>query len=325
MESVTTVASNPWLETERYHLFGEAWSEIPGQMITELSLALEEDVLEASDAHQLRAADPKPTKVLIHWVRQEDTIPGISLKYGINVEFLRRFNRLWPCDRRPLRPFIFIPVSLAPRLKFLLQEYPELFYEVHTSSLHKLSAALTLQSEAVMPDSAHHPESAKPYLRHAFDSVFFGRLIFVSSAENSTPIDPRKDCSPRPILSIPNCQLKYFPPSIKPKGVYAKGRTFNTNGHAGPLEPTALKPLFSAGTLGPFTQPNLPNELAAQFLVREPGFSEGKLPTQYMDRNQLFPKKFDSRSPGALNGKPASSKEGSEFEMTLLSRPSTPI
>ncbi|KAJ9073982.1 hypothetical protein DSO57_1010961 [Entomophthora muscae] len=298
-------------------LFGEAWSEVPEKMLSELSLALENDQLDSIEAQVLQVNDPKSIKVLIHWVRQEDTIPGISLKYGINMEFLRRFNRLWPNDRRPLRPFIFIPLSLAPKLKTLSQEYPGLFYEVQATSLAKVSATLAFQEERSLSSSTCSAED------------------FAEILESSAP-DALGESAPHPILVIPNCQLKYFP-SSKRNGAFDTDTLHKFEIQDEASQYKTLEPLFPKGRSGYFQGQNLPDEIETQLLTQgkrqsakgmENAYPEEKLYLSPSFRTwDLMPKANPSKSASQFfkaspitKSEPACSKDDSEFEMTLLSQ-----
>ncbi|KAK9701648.1 hypothetical protein K7432_011624 [Basidiobolus ranarum] len=55
----------------------------------------------------------KSKQFIVHKVTQMDTIHGVALRYGIEVERLRRINKLWPTDPIQIREYIYLPSFLC--------------------------------------------------------------------------------------------------------------------------------------------------------------------------------------------------------------------
>ncbi|KAJ6594456.1 hypothetical protein B0H19DRAFT_1056741 [Mycena capillaripes] len=67
------------------------------------------------------AADEKV--VLVHEITAQDSLAGVSLKYGISLAELRRANHLWSSDSIHLRKVLYIPLDKTSR-KELAQTQP---------------------------------------------------------------------------------------------------------------------------------------------------------------------------------------------------------
>ncbi|KAJ7091970.1 peptidoglycan-binding LysM domain protein [Mycena belliarum] len=57
--------------------------------------------------------------VLVHEVTPQDSLAGVSLKYGISMAELRRANHLWSSDPIHLRKILYIPLDKTSRSKEL--------------------------------------------------------------------------------------------------------------------------------------------------------------------------------------------------------------
>eukprot|EP01137_Pigoraptor_chileana_P027389 Opistho-2@9921 len=68
------------------------------------------DVLAASELKTFHRSEPK-TRVdyVYHKVVPEDTLMGLSIKYGVAVEHVTRANKLWSQDNLISRKLLFIP------------------------------------------------------------------------------------------------------------------------------------------------------------------------------------------------------------------------
>jgi len=52
----------------------------------------------------------KQQKFITHYVQPSDTLQGLSLRYGVPMEHIKRANKLWTSDSLFLRPTLNIPV-----------------------------------------------------------------------------------------------------------------------------------------------------------------------------------------------------------------------
>ncbi|KAJ7162092.1 peptidoglycan-binding LysM domain protein [Mycena filopes] len=60
--------------------------------------------------------------VLVHEITSQDSLAGVSLKYGISMAELRRANHLWSSDPIHLRKVLYIPLDKTTRAKDLTPE-----------------------------------------------------------------------------------------------------------------------------------------------------------------------------------------------------------
>ncbi|KAG7446553.1 uncharacterized protein BT62DRAFT_126705 [Guyanagaster necrorhizus] len=64
---------------------------------------------------QSEVEEPDQKVVLVHEVSAEDSLAGVSLKYGISLADLRRSNHLWTSDSIHLRKVLYIPLDKCSR------------------------------------------------------------------------------------------------------------------------------------------------------------------------------------------------------------------
>ncbi|ORX64232.1 hypothetical protein K493DRAFT_309993 [Basidiobolus meristosporus CBS 931.73] len=58
------------------------------------------------------AFEPQETKVIVHRIKDSETLAGISLLYGVNPDELKRLNKLWS-DNLHLRQTLYIPLDMV--------------------------------------------------------------------------------------------------------------------------------------------------------------------------------------------------------------------
>ncbi|KAF9452769.1 carbohydrate-binding module family 50 protein [Macrolepiota fuliginosa MF-IS2] len=61
-------------------------------------------------------------EVIVHKITPDDSLAGVSLKYGINMADLRRANHLWANDSIHLRNLLYIPVDKSSKARELAHE-----------------------------------------------------------------------------------------------------------------------------------------------------------------------------------------------------------
>ncbi|OSD00588.1 carbohydrate-binding module family 50 protein [Trametes coccinea BRFM310] len=72
-----------------------------------------------SARHRRSVSQDREMLVVVHQVQPTDSLPGVSLKYGISLAELRRANQLWPSDPIHLRETLYIPVDKARNVRHL--------------------------------------------------------------------------------------------------------------------------------------------------------------------------------------------------------------
>lgn len=79
--------------------------------MTEWQSIVATGVIQNSYGSFVRSGRKPPQTMVQHFVDATDTLQGISLKYGVNMEDLRRINKLHYTDSIQSRKFLNIPVS----------------------------------------------------------------------------------------------------------------------------------------------------------------------------------------------------------------------
>ncbi|KAJ7020011.1 peptidoglycan-binding LysM domain protein [Mycena alexandri] len=87
--------------------------------------------------------------VLVHEITSQDSLAGVSLKYGISMADLRRANHLWSSDPIHLRKVLYIPLDKTSRAKDLTPE-PLL---VSTEDMDQAAAASPTRPDNTAPMS----------------------------------------------------------------------------------------------------------------------------------------------------------------------------
>ncbi|KAJ2449604.1 hypothetical protein GGF42_004721 [Coemansia sp. RSA 2424] len=67
-----------------------------------------------------------------HLVREDDTIEGIAVQYGIQVSHLKRLNRIWQASEIAVRDFLYIPLRMCSPTYTIA--YIEFVNRVHSES-----------------------------------------------------------------------------------------------------------------------------------------------------------------------------------------------
>ncbi|CAF1462897.1 unnamed protein product [Rotaria magnacalcarata] len=86
----------------------------------------------------------QPTFYIAHEVESDDTLQRLSLKYSINIQEIKRINKLWSDAELGLFEYIYIPVSKAQlvvlQTKYstinILQDLPKLINKRRKSSIN---------------------------------------------------------------------------------------------------------------------------------------------------------------------------------------------
>lgn len=76
---------------------------------------LTRDVGDDSLSDKKPVIDRQERTVVVHKVSPKDSLPGVSLRYGIPLAELRQINQLWASDPIHLRDVLYIPVDKVTR------------------------------------------------------------------------------------------------------------------------------------------------------------------------------------------------------------------
>ncbi|KDR75097.1 hypothetical protein GALMADRAFT_226745 [Galerina marginata CBS 339.88] len=134
------------------------------------------DTVADQPAHSL----DQEKEVIVHQVSQNDSLAGVSLKYGISLPNLRRANKLWTSDSIHIRHVLYIPIDQASRAREYILE-PNLI-------------SLT-------------PDPPDPSVNPFDDNSRMNSLVEGTIVEHVPP-SPFVN-----VRRIPANQLSYFPPS----------------------------------------------------------------------------------------------------------------
>ncbi|CAF4145426.1 unnamed protein product [Rotaria socialis] len=101
----------------------------------------------------------QPTFYIAHEVESDDTLQRLSLKYSVNIQEIKRINKLWSDAELGLLEYIYIPVSKAQlavlRTKYstinILQDLPKLINQrkklsMNTNTVDEDEATSSIQS-----------------------------------------------------------------------------------------------------------------------------------------------------------------------------------
>ncbi|CAF2444433.1 unnamed protein product [Rotaria sp. Silwood2] len=66
-----------------------------------------------------------PTFYIVHKVESDDTLQRLALKYSINIQEIKRVNKLWSDAELGLLEHVYIPIN-SPQISVLRTQYPTL-------------------------------------------------------------------------------------------------------------------------------------------------------------------------------------------------------
>lgn len=166
--------------------------------------------------------------VYLHPVRRHDTLAGITIKYNISADALRKANRMWPNDSVQMRQTLILPVDACG-----VKGKPVSGLQEAIDLLGSESEALsTLQAEEVPTPTVANPlpngfTSPSGRGRTNSASTHTSASGVVSSTESDVPwvhdswvLLPGND-KPTEIGRLPRRALGYFPPARRKSNCYS--------------------------------------------------------------------------------------------------------
>lgn len=90
-----------------------------------LASAMQNTKRSGGDYGSLAKSKFEPTYYISHEVKSDDTIQRLALKYSINVQDIKKVNKLWSDGELTLLKNVYIPVN-SSQLSILRTEYPTL-------------------------------------------------------------------------------------------------------------------------------------------------------------------------------------------------------
>lgn len=150
--------------------------------------------------------------VTCNQIMPNDSLAGVSLKYGISLADLRRVNHLWASDSIHLRNVLYIPIDKSPRARELAQEM-----RLNAAPLVDLSTSTSSQSSDTAAETGEHSQSLDYLASVGFgiQRVPISRMSFFPPPSTSGKT-PSISSTPAPSLSFspkPPSQTRY---SISP-------------------------------------------------------------------------------------------------------------
>ncbi|KJE90944.1 hypothetical protein CAOG_02168 [Capsaspora owczarzaki ATCC 30864] len=177
----------------------------------------------------------KSEESLTHLVSRGDTLQGISIKYGISIENLKRSNNLWNQNALMIKKSVAIPIKFCTPEALI-----ELGWQPGTS-LAALAAASTNASGASTSGQSNGSVSANQLLQK-YDSQLAQSKAFVSKLDSAFPEPPpalavaRSTAVPRsgsaPTTPQPRERHFILPENTERPASFDKGkRKLNENEH----------------------------------------------------------------------------------------------
>ncbi|CAG8488020.1 7103_t:CDS:2 [Paraglomus occultum] len=181
------------------------------------------------------AKEENTEAVLVHVVKPNDTLAGVALFYGVELQTLKRANKLWTSDSIHTRKHLYIPLDscsalstssviynddssitiLKPRLSVSDLSRPS------TSSVSSSPSTPRLGSEAGGEGELSEWSSWRKHEREVSASastwIDYGREVSYAN-ENVMRDDSKMDGGNTPLMTraeiqiLPVAQLSYFPP-----------------------------------------------------------------------------------------------------------------
>lgn len=168
--------------------------------------------------------------VYVHHVAKEDTLAGITIRYNISANALRKANRMWPNDTVQTRQTLILPVD-ACAVKGKPTSGPGQEFDLLSTESESLS---TLQAEEVPPPSA--APAAKGSLEqarnransastHTTASLVLGANDAAPAWTHDSWVMLPGHKKPTEIVRLPRRALGYFPPARRKSVSYSDFET----------------------------------------------------------------------------------------------------
>jgi len=125
---------------------------------------------------------------LKHKLERGETLEGISLKYGISVENIKRANRLWNNDLLAIKDFLIIPIPEEKSKEFINNEQT-LHKKLPNENNHSRSQSF---NQGPLNDSQKDSCSLKDYLSK-FDSFISESKTKLKTLEASASVSSEND------------------------------------------------------------------------------------------------------------------------------------
>ncbi|KAJ2990708.1 hypothetical protein NUW54_g8392 [Trametes sanguinea] len=178
-----------------------------------VAVADERDLIDDDESarHRRSVSQDREMLVVVHQVQPTDSLPGVSLKYGISLTELRRANQLWPSDPIHLRETLYIPVDKARNVRHLRSD--ELKHGEnaakqrssyitdasgnpsgssqagsHTEEQHYTLRRVPASQLAFFPPPSHHPSPPRPDTGFTANTLGFQTLPARRPASSRLPI-----------------------------------------------------------------------------------------------------------------------------------------
>ncbi|KAL7284437.1 hypothetical protein ACG7TL_001727 [Trametes sanguinea] len=133
-------------------------------------------------------------------VQPTDSLPGVSLKYGISLAELRRANQLWPSDPIHLRETLYIPVDKARNVRHLRSiELRNTEDTANQASIHSNDVDVVVRNDHVSSQSTpSHAQEQQYTLRRVPASQL---AFFPPPSNHSSPSRPSTPSTANPLGS----------------------------------------------------------------------------------------------------------------------------
>ncbi|KAF2217698.1 carbohydrate-binding module family 50 protein [Cercospora zeae-maydis SCOH1-5] len=244
-------------------------------------------------------ADERDALAYVHQVTKNDTLPGITIRYNISANMLRKANRMWPNDSVQMRKTLFLPVdacgvkgkpATAAQVDLLGSESESL------STLHAEEVSTPTAGDPTPNGNIHNPSH---HNRNRTNSASTHTSTSAASANAQGEADWQHDSwvmlpgfeQPVQIARIPRRALGYFPPARRKSNSWSDLDTPSTSlelsrSNAGDVLSSSNAPSSPRNQLAPQRPRRRPSNATNGYF---PAYLQGPGGVGTMDRNVRFP------------------------------------
>lgn len=240
--------------------------------------------------------DDRDALAYIHHVQKSDTLAGITIRYNISANMLRKANRMWPNDSVQMRKTLFLPVdacgvkgkpATASELDLMGSE-SEALSTLHAEEVPTPTAANQTSDGLSYNSFNHGRDRTNSASTHTSASAVSASANGGAEWQHDSWVLLPNSTAPVQIARLPRRMLGYFPPARRKSNSYSDLDTPSTS--------LDLPRSSAADALNPPGSPR--NQLAAQRPRRRPSnANNGYFPSYLigpggvgtMDRNVRCP------------------------------------
>ncbi|PPJ52858.1 hypothetical protein CBER1_11512 [Cercospora berteroae] len=165
--------------------------------------------------------DERDALAYVHQVTKNDTLPGITIRYNISANMLRKANRMWPNDSVQMRKTLFLPVdacgvkgkpATAAQIDLLGSE-SESLSTLHAEEVPTPTAANPTSNVISQNTSNHNRNRTNSASTHTSNSATSVNAHGEAEWQHDSWVMLPGFDQPVQIARLPRRALGYFPPA----------------------------------------------------------------------------------------------------------------